>query len=232
MTGLANTIVDAGHRPLGSGIGRAVVDPTHNSLLVGLLRVDRRPAVFSFHRAANVLGQFIGPLLAGSLAYFYGWRAPFFVFAIPTIVLVLLGLRMQGAGPRRPGTASRRRIDEELIDTEEPPPSFAESWRMVWKIEVLRRIWYAVPFLAVSIIGFVSLAGLLYDEVYHLDELQRGYLAAVVEPFQLLGLAIGARLGIRLFLRDPALIFRFLRGVSLRLRRVRSRVRARRRTSS
>ena len=41
---------------------------------------------------------------------------------------------------------------------------------MVWKIESLRRIWYALPFLAASLIGFVSLAGLLYDQVFELDE--------------------------------------------------------------
>ena len=51
---------------------------------------------------------------------------------------------------------------------------------MVWKIESLRRIWYAIPFLAVSIIGFVSLAGLLYDRVYQYDDLQRGILASLV----------------------------------------------------
>ncbi len=213
MTGFANTIVILVIARLGSGIGRAVVDPTHNALLSDFYSVDRRPAVFSFHRAANVLGNFMGPLLAGSIAYFYGWRAPFVVFAIPTIVLVLLGLRIKdpirGAQERRAAGA-----DEELSNTEEPRASFAESWRLLWKIEVLRRIWYAVPFLAVAIIGFVSLGGLLYEEVYDLDELQRGYLAAVAEPFQFLGLAVGAKLGTRLFLRDPALIFKFLKGVS------------------
>jgi ABC-type branched-subunit amino acid transport system ATPase component/MFS family permease len=197
----------------GSGIGRAVVDPTHNSLLSDYYAVDRRPAVFSFHRAGNVLGQFVGPLLAGGLAYLFTWRAPFFVFAVPTILLVIVGLRLRdpvrGAQERRASGAS-----EEVAETEEPTPSFAEAWRLLWKIDVLRRIWYAVPFLAVSIIGFVSLGGLLYEEVYGLDELQRGYLAAVVEPFQLLGLAVGARLGTRLFLRDPALVFRFLKGVA------------------
>ena len=35
------------------------------------------------------------------------------------------------------------------------PPSFAEGWRMVWKIETLRRIWYSLPFLATALIGFV-----------------------------------------------------------------------------
>ena len=213
MTGFANTILILVIARLGSGIGRAVVDPTHNALLSDFYSVDKRPAVFSFHRAANVLGNFLGPLLAGSIAYFYGWRAPFIVFAIPTLILVVLGLRIKdpirGAQERRAAGAS-----EELSETEEPSASFAESWRLLWKIEVLRRIWYAVPFLAVAIIGFVSLGGLLYEEVYDLDELQRGYLAAVAEPFQFLGLAVGAKLGTRLFLRDPALIFRFLKGVS------------------
>ena len=198
----------------GAGIGQAVVNPTHNSLLSDYYAVDRRTSVFSFHRAANVVGQFLGPLLAGVLAYYFSWRAPFFVFAVPTVVLVIIGVRMKepirGAQERRAAGAS-----QQVIETEEPKPSFAESWRLLWKIDVLRRIWYATPFLAVSFIGFVALAGLLYEEVYQLNELQRGYLAAAVEPFQLVGLAIGARLGMRLFLRDPALIFGFLKWVAI-----------------
>jgi len=213
MTGASTAIWMLIVARTGSGIGRAVVDPTHNALLSDYYAVDRRPGVFSFHRAANVLGQFLGPLLAGVLAAAFTWRAPFYVFAVPTIVLVVLGTRMKdpvrGAQERRASGAS-----EDVIETEEPTPSFSESWRLLWKIDVLRRIWYAVPFLAVAIIGFVSLAGLMYEEVYELDTLGRGYLAAFVEPFQFFGLAIGARLGTRLFLRDPALIFKFLRGVA------------------
>lgn len=213
MTGAATAVWMLVIARTGSGIGRAVVDPTHNALLSDYYPVDRRPGVFSFHRAANVLGQFLGPLLAGALAAAYSWRTPFYVFAVPTVILVVLGMRMKdpirGAQERRASGAS-----DAVVETEEPTPSFAEAWRLLWKIDVLRRIWYAVPFLAVSIIGFVSLAGLLYEEVYDVGTLQRGYLAALVEPFQFLGLAVGARLGTRLFLRDPALIFRFLRGVA------------------
>jgi branched-chain amino acid transport system ATP-binding protein len=213
MTGAATAIWMLVIARVGTGIGRAVVDPTHNSLISDWYAVDKRPAVFSFHRAANVLGNFLGPLLAGVLAAAFTWRVPFFVFAVPTVVLVILGLRVKdpvrGAQERRAAGAS-----EAAIEVEEPAPSFAEAWRLLWKIDVLRRMWYSVPFLAVSIVGFISLAGLLYEEVYNLDELQRGYLAAVAEPFQFLGLAVGARLGTRLFLRDPALIFRLLRGVA------------------
>ena len=213
MTGASTAIWMLIVARTGSGIGRAVVDPTHNALLSDYYPVDRRPGVFSFHRAANVLGQFIGPILAGVLAAAFTWRTPFYVFAIPTLILVVLGTRMKepirGAQERRASGAS-----EEVIETEEAAPSFAEAWRLLWKIEVLRRIWYAVPFLSVAIIGFVSLASLMYEEVYNVDTLQRGYLAACVEPFQFLGLAVGAKLGTRLFLRDPALIFKFLRGVA------------------
>ncbi len=213
MTGASTAIWMLIVARTGSGIGRAVVDPTHNALLSDYYPVDRRPGVFSFHRGANVLGQFLGPLIAGGLAAVFTWRAPFYVFALPTIVLVVLGTRMKepirGAQERRASGAA-----EEVAETEEPTPSFAEAWRLLWKIDVLRRIWYAVPFLAIAIIGFVSLAGLMYEEVYDLDTFARGYLAALVEPFQFLGLAVGARLGTRLFLRDPALIFRFLRGIA------------------
>ena len=81
---------------------------------------------------------------------------------------------VRGAHERRAMGAS-----EEAIATEEEAPSFAEGWRMVWKIETLRRIWYSLPFLAASLIGFVSLASLLYDEVFGLDEKARGFVAAV-----------------------------------------------------
>jgi branched-chain amino acid transport system ATP-binding protein len=213
MTGASTAIWMLIVARTGSGIGRAVVDPTHNALLSDYYPVDRRPGVFSFHRAANVLGQFVGPILAGVLAAAFSWRAPFFVFAIPTIILVVLGTRMKeplrGAQERRASGAS-----DAVVQQEEPAPSFAEAWRLLWKIDVLRRIWYAVPFLSVAIIGFVSLASLMYEEVYNVGTLQRGYLAACVEPFQFLGLAVGAKLGTRLFLRDPALIFKFLRGVA------------------
>ena len=65
-------------------------------------------------------------------------------------------------------------MEGEALLTEEPPPSFAESWRMVWKVESLRRIFYALPFLAASLIGFASLAALLYQQEFGLDTVHRG----------------------------------------------------------
>jgi ABC-type branched-subunit amino acid transport system ATPase component/MFS family permease len=213
MTGLATGIVMLGFARSGSAIGKAVNDPTHNSLLADWFEPDRRPKVYSFHRAANAVGAIIGPIVAGLLAYQFGWRAPFFVFALPTIVLVFIGLRLRE--PIR-GNHERRLAggDAEAQATEEAPPSYAEAWRMCWKIESLRRIFVAMPFLAVSLIGFGTLASLLYEEAYNLDERARGIVAATSEPGQLIGLLIGARIATKLLVRDPGLILKFLAVVS------------------
>ena len=209
MTGLATTIVMLGIARSGSATGKAVNDPTHNSLLADWFEPKNRANVYSFHRAANAVGATIGPILAGLLAYRFGWRMPFLLFAIPTLILVGIGLKMRE--PIR-GTHERRLAggDEEAIATEEAPPSYAEAWRMCWKIRTLRRIFVAMPFLAASLIGFGSLAALLYQEAYGLDERARGIVAAASEPGQLIGLVIGARLATRVITRDPGQILRYV----------------------
>jgi ABC-type branched-subunit amino acid transport system ATPase component/MFS family permease len=213
LTGVASGIVMLAIVRSGTGIGRATVDPTHNSLIADWYAPANRPRVYSVHRAANAVGAFVGPLTAGLLAYWFSWRVPFIVFAIPTFIFCILGLRLKE--PIR-GAQERRAMgaDEDVINTEEVAPSFAEGWRMVWKIETLRRIWYALPFLAASIIGFVSLAALMYEQEFHLDERARGFVAASVEPFQLVGLIVGARIGTRLVAKDPSLIMGFLAHVA------------------
>ncbi|WP_436795894.1 MFS transporter [Actinospongicola halichondriae] len=208
-TGLATGVIFLAIMRAGSGVGKAVVDPTHNSLISDYYEPAVRPGVFSAHRAANAVGAFVGPLTAGLLAAAYGWRAPFFVFVVPTLVFVVLAWRLQ---PPVRGGQERRAMgaSEEAIATEEESPSFAEGWRLVWKIETLRRIWYSLPFLAASLIGFVSLASLLYDEVFGLDERARGFVAASTEPIQLVGLVIGARVATKLLAKGPDHVLGFL----------------------
>ncbi|MEY4362246.1 MAG: hypothetical protein RL391_1552, partial [Actinomycetota bacterium] len=84
-------------------------------------------------------------------------------------------------------------VSAEVAETEEAAPSFSESWRTVHKVHSLRRIWYSLPFLATGLIGFVTLASLLYEQEFGLDERARGVAAAIAEPFQLVGLVIGSR---------------------------------------
>ncbi|HJM99559.1 MAG TPA: MFS transporter, partial [Acidimicrobiales bacterium] len=209
MTGLATHIVFLAFMRSGSAIGKGVIDPTHNSLIADWYEPNQRPAVFSFHRAGNAVGIMLGALSAGLLGYYFSWRVPFIIFAIPTVILAFLALRLKepvrGRFEREAAGA-----DEETAGMAEEPPSMTEAWRLCWKVETLRRIFVAMPFLAVAIVGFGTLGSLFYEDVFGIDERARGIIAASTEPAQLVGLAVGATVGVKLVSRNPGLILRLL----------------------
>ena len=146
------------------------------------------------------------------------------------MIVVLVGLRLHEPPRGRHEqvelaeqmVASERGEPAPLGDTAEPepgtpmelpveaPPSVGEAWRTVWKIGALRRIFFALPFLAAAIAGFTSLASLQYQQTFHLDAVQRAYLIAPIQLFDLMGLAVGAVIATRLAKRDIGLVFRML----------------------
>ncbi len=226
--GLANSVVLVTVMLVGVYMGQAVIFPTHNSLLADYYPVPARPRVYSTHRAGYSIGVIAGVLIGAGLATLFSWRAPFLVFAVPIIIVVIIGTRLREP-PR--GRHEQLELSEQMLGSElgqpallgdapaaavvEPAPSLGEAWRTVWKVSALRRIFIALPFLAASIAGFASLASLQYQETFHLDALQRAYLTAPVEVFDLLGLAVGATIATRLAKRDVGLVFRMLAVASL-----------------
>ncbi len=209
LTGLAGALWVLLIARSGAGMGRAVVGPTHNSLIADLYPIEKRTEVYGFHRMANALGAFIGPLVGGILAQAFGWRVPFIIFVIPTIVFVVLGLRL-----KEPGRGHYEReaagATGDVITTDELPPSWAESVRILWQVKTLRRIWASLPFLAASVIGLVTLTSLYYEEVCNLSEGERGAVAAATEPAQLVGITLGIPLAARLMRKDPGHALRML----------------------
>jgi len=213
-TGMAATIWMLGVSRAGAGLGRAVNDPVHNSLLADYYDIPVRTRVYSIHRYANALGQFLGPLLGGLIAYYTDWRVPFFVFSVATAVFVILALRLRD--PIR-GRFERKAVgvSDEVAATEEVAPSWAESWRILWQVRSQRRIFMALPFVAIGIIGLVVFSGLYYEEIFGLDERERGFLSAIIEgPAQLVGLLVGIPLATRLMMKGPGHVLKFLARVA------------------
>jgi MFS family permease len=215
LTGLAANLWVLGAARAGAGLGRAVNDPVHNSLLADYYDIPARPRVYAVHRYANALGQFLGPLSAGIIAYAFGWRVPFLVFGVVTFAFVILSFRLhepvRGHYERKAMGASA-----EVANTEEVAPSWAESFRIVWQVRTLRRIFVALPFVAVAIVGLSTLSGLYYDEVFNLDERARGFTAAGLEGVaQFAGLMFGIPLTTRLMAKGPGYVVKFLGRVSL-----------------
>src|SRR4051794_27618573 len=214
LTGLATATWVLFVARAGSQLGEAANAPTHNSLLSDYYPIEARNNAFSFQRSALAIGAMLGPLIAGPLAAAFGWRVPFIVFTIPTAIMVLFALRM-----REPVRGHYERAamgaSEDAIATEDVPPSFAESWRIVWNVGTLRRIFYALPFIATAFIGLAEIGNLYYAKVFHIGTADRGYLAAALAPAQLVGLLLGAPIATRLLKRGASLIPRFVAGVSL-----------------
>jgi branched-chain amino acid transport system ATP-binding protein len=208
-TGVALTVPMLVLMRLGAGTGRAVVTPTHNGLLSDWYPPTTRLKVFSFHRLANSVGQIVGPALAGVLALAFGWRSPFLLFAIPTGVLVLFALRLH-----EPVRGRHERIaagaDEETASAHDAHETAWSTMQVLARVRTLRRIWYAVPFLAIALFGIPNLLSIVYDEVFGLNAAERGLVAACIEPLQLVGVVIAMPRLAGISERRPDFLLRFI----------------------
>lgn len=208
-TGLAVVVPMLVLMRIGAGVGRSVVTPTHGSLLSDYYAPASRVKVFSFHRQANSVGQIVGPLLGGGIAFFLGWRAPFFLLAIPTIVFVILALRLHE--PER-GYQDRLAAGAtgDYLTTAEPSIPIRETVRTLYGVRTMRRIWCAAPFLAIALIGVSQLLGLVYKDIFGLNALERGVVAAAVEPLQIVGVFFAIPWVSRKALEEPGFLLRFV----------------------
>jgi len=172
---------------LGVGLGRATVQPSHQSLLADYYPPNARSGVFAGWRLAHHLGLFAGALLGGALAALVGWRIPLLLLALPTFAFALMGTRLRepvrGAHERRAEGA-----DEDVANVEEEALGWEESWRILKAIGTVRRIWRALPFLVGGILGFVVIVPLYYQDVFHIGAGERGVLVAINEPVQVVAL--------------------------------------------
>jgi branched-chain amino acid transport system ATP-binding protein len=208
-TGLAMAVPMLILMRLGAGTGRAIVTPTHNGLLSDWYPPATRLKVFSFHRLANSVGQIVGPALAGLLGLWFGWRSPFFLFAIPTAILVVLALRL-----KEPARGVHERIaagaDEDTAALEDAHESVWSTMKVLGRVRTLRRIWYAVPFLAVALFGIGNLLSLVYEDVFDLNAAQRGLIAACIEPLQLVGVVLAMPRIAKISETKPDFLLRFI----------------------
>jgi MFS family permease len=213
-TGLATSVVMLVAMRIGAGTGRSVVTPTHGSLLSDYYAPTTRVKVFSFHRQANSVGLILGPAIAGVLSQAFGWRTPFFVFAIPTLIFVVLAARL-----REPVRGEQERLAVGLTGDaatlEEAPPTIRATFPLIAKVKTVKRIWWAMPFLAMTLLGTQNLLSLVYKDVYHLKEAARGGIAAGIEPLQIVGVFVAIPIVARIALKDPGFLLRFIAVVGI-----------------
>lgn len=185
-----------------NGAGVLVNGPIHKSLLADYYAPENRGNVFALHEAANPFGRAIAPAVVGGLAAITIWQAPFFVFAIPLFVFLLLSMRLPE--PVRGGTD---RAEEAVQADQEAPVRFGRAVRMLSQARTLRRVWLGLVFVGAGLIPLLSFLAIFYDTVFDAGPVARGVFASVGSIAGLLGLMVAGRV-VRLLLerRGPAMV--------------------------
>jgi branched-chain amino acid transport system ATP-binding protein len=208
FTGLAWNLGSLIVARLGSSFGKLFSAP-HRSLLSDYYPSSSRAKVFYAYSLANSVGQFVGPLVAGFLAAAFVWRTPFVVLALPTLVFVFLALRL-----KEPTRGYHERLeagaDARTAAIEDDPPGFAETFRVLFSGRSAKRIYYSLPFLTASTLGFGTFLNFFYSDIYNVKEAGRGIIFASVEPVQVIGLLVGGVFLQRYVNRSPGLAMKLL----------------------
>ncbi len=208
FTGLAWNLFALYVARIGSAFGK-LFNATHNSLLADYYPREQRARVFYAHRFANSLGQFAGPLAAGFLALWLGWRMPFIVLAVPSAVLVFLALRL-----REPKRGVHERVeagaDAATAEVEDEAASVGETFRTLFALPSARRIYFSLPFLTAFSLGVGTFLSLYYEDVFSVGPAWRGVIFGSTEIFQVASLLAGAIIVQRTMNRDPGLTMKLI----------------------
>jgi predicted MFS family arabinose efflux permease len=80
---------------LGVGIGEASCAPASNSMIGDMYPSQQRARALGLFMLGLPLGQLASFALVGYLAQLYGWRMPFYIAAVPGLVIALLVLTLR-----------------------------------------------------------------------------------------------------------------------------------------
>lgn len=112
--GLATSFVYLMLSRVGVGIGEAGCTPPAHSILSDVYEPERRATALSIYSAGAPIGGFVGLLVGGWVAEWYGWRTAMMVVGLPGLLLALVVKLTLREPPR--GLVEKRA-------TEEPTPS-------------------------------------------------------------------------------------------------------------
>ena len=168
MTGLSPVLWFLIVARVGSGFGKVVNGPVHGSLIGDFYSPVARAKAFGLHALANPAGAAFASIVAGGLAEVFGFRAPFFVLALPTVAVLFLAARV----PEPP----RGRF--ERVEAPTAPP-LRESVRTLWAIRSLRYQWIGGAWAAGSVFGVGILVPFFLEDEFNVGPGLRGVIIGI-----------------------------------------------------
>jgi len=205
--GLVNNFAQLVLARVSVGVGEAVGLPSSSSVISDYFPKQKRTTAMSALFLAPPVGAFIGFVVGGLIAQEYGWRATFWIAAIPGLVLAVIAT-VSIAEPQR------GRFDD-LGEKIDEIPSFTAVLRRVWERHSLRHL--LAGSVVASTVGFgvnaFLTAFLIRRFGYSLAEagLISGFIAALPASISVFGAGL---LADRIGKRD-ARSYGFIPGLSL-----------------
>ncbi|WP_336982070.1 MFS transporter [Altererythrobacter fulvus] len=182
-TGIAGSFVQLATARLLVGMGEAGFMPTTASMVGDVTPRHRRASTMSLILIGTPAGYLIGAPLAGYLSDNFGWRAAFFAFGIPG---VLVALALPFLLPEPP----RGLVDGETI--RKPAPPIRDFLREVWRTPPLK---WVIAGGSLAGFGMTSISQFLAVFLARTHELSVREAAAAYGSVSGISLAIGLLTG-------------------------------------
>ena len=196
---------------IGTGIGKAAVEPVGRSLLADVYPPASWTRVFAAHAAANPLGNVIGPLLAGAVGLAVSgdgaWRWAFPLLAVPSVVAIAASRRLAEPSERHVHTADGSTL---MARFETSGLAIGEAVARVMRIPTFARQTVAIGVLGFALVGVGVFTSVLYEEVFNISEAGRGAIIAGLGTGSFVGLLVGGPIGERVFQRSPVSAIRIM----------------------
>jgi MFS family permease len=185
LSGVATNFTQMLVTRVGVGMGEAGFTAPTSSLVADHFPRERRASGMAMIMLGLPIGAMVGALVAGVIAQHWGWRAVFFAFGIPGLLVALttwLGLTEPPRG-LVDGAAARRG----------PPPPLRVIFAHLWSVRSLRWIVIGGSICSIGIQGVAQFMVLYFVRSFHMPIRSAAALFGLVSGASLaVGLLVGA----------------------------------------
>ncbi len=156
---------------IGVGTGEAGTSPASHAMIADLFGPKTRASAMGRYALGVNLGTLIAFSSGGWIAHQYGWRAAFFVMAIPGLILAIL-VRFTLSEPAR-GHADG-------FSGQRARPAVWQSFRYLWSIPTYRHVVIGVSLAVFAWYGVSTWAASFLVRSFHMGLAEVGLLLALI----------------------------------------------------
>ncbi|TAL33647.1 MAG: MFS transporter [Spirochaetes bacterium] len=162
-----------------TGTGEAGFTSGGTPLIAAAFPREKRSMAMGIFNLAIPLGSALGILLGGVMAQRYGWRTPFYVFAVPGVILGLLALRMKDYKTVHHHDDTGRRI------------GFLQTVVLLFRIRTLKWLYLGYAMQNLMAFSFLTWGPAFYMRSHGADARQTGTAISIIGVMAIFGSIAG-----------------------------------------